>query len=38
MHHGGKATVAAHVREQNRLEHYSIRAGAVYFTGLPDQL
>ena len=34
----GKPRLLARVRQQNRFEHYSIRAGAVYFTRLLDQL
>ena len=34
----GKPRLLAHVRQQIRLEHYSIRAGPVYFTRLLDQL
>ena len=34
----GKPRLLARVRERIRLEHYSIRAGTVYFTRLPDQL
>ena len=34
----GKPRLLAQVREQIRCKHYSIRAGAVYFTRLLDQL